>query len=112
MPFDAAAEAPALSTQLHPYQAAGVAWMLRRERDPDGVVSKAGLPPFWQRVQERGATAFLNTITKSSQPAPPPPVYGGLLADDMGLGKSVQCIATILANVRASVACAPAFCPC
>ena len=108
-PFDAATEAPALSTQLHPYQAAGVAWMLRRERDPDGVVSKAGLPPFWQRVQERGATAFLNSITNSSQPTPPPPVYGGLLADDMGLGKSVQCIATILANVRASVACAPAL---
>ena len=111
-PFDAAVEAPALSTQLHPYQAAGVSWMLRRERDPDGVVSKAGLPPFWQRVQERGATAFLNTITNSSQAAAPPPVYGGLLADDMGLGKSVQCIATILANVRAFVACSPALRPC
>ena len=111
-PFDAAVEAPALSTKLHPYQAAGVSWMLRRERDPDGVVSKAGLPPFWQRVQERGATAFLNTITNSSQAAAPPPVYGGLLADDMGLGKSVQCIATILANVRALVACSPALRPC
>jgi SWI/SNF-related matrix-associated actin-dependent regulator of chromatin subfamily A3 len=100
-PFDAAVEAPALTTRLHDYQAAGVAWMLRRERDPDGVVSAAGLPPFWQRVQERGATAYLNTITNSSHAMPPPPVYGGLLADDMGLGKSVQVIATILAHVRA-----------
>ena len=105
LPFDAASEAPALTTQLHPYQAAGVSWMLRRERDPDGVVSKAGLPPFWERVQERGTTAFLNSITHSSSPVSPQPMYGGLLADDMGLGKSVQCIATILANVRAFAAC-------
>lgn len=100
-PFDAKVEAPALTTALHDYQAAGVAWMLRRERDPDGVVTAAGLPPFWQRVQERGATAYLNTITNSSHAMPPLPVYGGLLADDMGLGKSVQVIATILAHVRA-----------
>jgi SWI/SNF-related matrix-associated actin-dependent regulator of chromatin subfamily A3 len=99
-PFDAAAGAPALLARLHDFQAAGVAWMLRREVDPDGAVSGGGLPPFWSKVREQGADAYLNAITNSSQAEPPAPVTGGLLADDMGLGKSIQVIALILANVR------------
>jgi SNF2 family DNA or RNA helicase len=100
VPFDAATAAPALRTPLHDFQAAGVAWMLRRERDPDGGASGGGLPPFWSRVVEKGTTAFLNAITNSSSTTPPSPVAGGLLADDMGLGKSLQVLALILANVR------------
>jgi SWI/SNF-related matrix-associated actin-dependent regulator of chromatin subfamily A3 len=102
-PFDAPAAAPALRTRLHAFQAAGVAWMLRRERDPDGAASAGGLPPFWSRVSEKGTTAYLNAITNSSTPKPPAPVAGGLLADDMGLGKSLQVLAVILANVRRCV---------
>ena len=102
--FDAAAGAPALRARLLDFQAIGVAWMLRREIDPDGAVSAGGLPPFWSRVTEAGATAYLNAITKSSQDVPPEHVAGGLLADEMGLGKSVQVITLILANVRGSCA--------
>lgn len=83
-PFDAAREAPALVTRLFPHQAAGVAWMLARERNPDNA-SSGGLPPFWSRVTEGGKQVFLNAITASSQAAPPAPVHGGLLCDDSAL---------------------------
>jgi SWI/SNF-related matrix-associated actin-dependent regulator of chromatin subfamily A3 len=95
-PFDATTGAPALLARLHDFQAAGVAWMLQRETDPDG----GQLPPFWSKVKENGQDAYLNSITNSSQAEPPAPVTGGLLADDMGLGKSLQVLTLILANVR------------
>ncbi len=98
-PFDALNNAPALRTPLHDFQAAGVAWMLRREQQPDD----GALPPFWSRVSERGVDVYLNSITNSSQAAPPEHVAGGLLADDMGLGKSLQVLAVIAANVRCAI---------
>jgi SWI/SNF-related matrix-associated actin-dependent regulator of chromatin subfamily A3 len=100
-PFDAAS-APALFTQLFPHQAAGVAWMLQRERNPDNVDS-GGLPPFWSRAPEGG---FLNEITMSGSRAAPSPVRGGALFDDMGLGKSLQTLAVLCANAAPPAAAA------
>ena len=90
-PFDPAQCDGALLTALMPHQATGVAWMLSRE-------GAAGLPPFWKEAKEQGRTVYINDITNSSQDAPPAPVRGGLLADDMGLGKSLQVLACILAS--------------
>ena len=90
-PFNATQCDGALLTTLMPHQATGVAWMLSRE-------AAMGLPPFWKQAQEQGRTVYINDITNSSQDAPPAPVRGGLLADDMGLGKSLQVLACILAN--------------
>jgi SWI/SNF-related matrix-associated actin-dependent regulator of chromatin subfamily A3 len=90
-PFNASQCHGALLTTLMPHQATGVAWMLSRE-------AATGLPPFWKQAQEQGRTVYINGITNSSQDAPPAPVRGGLLADDMGLGKSLQVLACILAN--------------
>ncbi len=38
---------------------------------------------------------FMFTLSQSVFPTPPPPVRGGILADDMGLGKSVQLLARV-----------------
>ena len=97
VPFDGRTCAGALLTQLMPHQATGVAWMLSREAD-------TGLPPFWRQVTERGRSVYINDITNSSQDAAPTPVSGGLLSDDMGLGKSLMVLTTILAN-RAATLC-------
>jgi SWI/SNF-related matrix-associated actin-dependent regulator of chromatin subfamily A3 len=95
--FNAEEEAPALRSTLFEHQLVGVAWMLARERDPDSR-SASGLPQFWSRAQEGGRTVFVNTITHSAQPAPPVSVRGGALFDEMGVGKSVQVLAVILAH--------------
>jgi len=78
LPFNPAAEAPALTTTLMPHQRDGVAWLLSRERGGTGR-----LPPFWEQRVENKATIFINAITCSSQPMPPPAVRGGILADDV-----------------------------
>lgn len=43
-------------------------------------------------------TRYFNTITELSQKAAPPNSRGGLLADQMGLGKSLTMIALIALN--------------
>ena len=91
-PIDQAAICgPVLTSQLFAHQLEGVSFLIAREND-------IGLPPFWSQAVENGKTVFINTITNSSQSKPPPSVKGGLLADDMGLGKSLMIIALVLSN--------------
>ena len=97
--FDAARDAPALCTPLHTHQRQGVAWMLSRERQ-----APSALPTFYEERVEQGTRVFFNTITASSSTARPPPTLGGLLADDMGNGKTIQTLALILANPPHGVA--------
>jgi len=96
-PFHESA-APAVKTTLYDHQREGVAWMLHRENDPDNSVSSGGLPPFWKIIQEKGKNVFFNDITNSTRMQRPQSVRGGLLCDDMGLGKSLQVLTTIAAN--------------
>ena len=42
---------------------------------------------------------YINTITERQQRYPPPDFRGGLLADQMGLGKTLTMIALITSNV-------------
>lgn len=98
---------PALKTGLYPHQRQGVGWMLARECDPDSA-SKGGLPSFWRRAKERGCDVFINDITHCSVATAPKSVKGGLLADDMGLGKSLSVVTCILANPLPGVVYDPA----
>jgi hypothetical protein len=100
-PFDESVLAT-LRTKLYDHQRVGVSWMLHRELDPDNKNS-GGLPSFWRRVKEGGKDVFINDITNCSVLVPPTPVSGGLLADDMGLGKSLSVVTCMLANPPAGV---------
>jgi SWI/SNF-related matrix-associated actin-dependent regulator of chromatin subfamily A3 len=42
----------------------------------------------------------MNTVTGETQPAPPPPFRGGILADHMGLGKTLAMIALIASDLE------------
>jgi len=72
--------------------------MLEREKAPDG----GGLPPFWTKTTEvmggQKQSVYFNTITSSSTATQPVSVRGGILADDMGMGKSVQILGLWLAH--------------
>ena len=102
----------ALLPALLPFQKRTVMWMLEREGKtpgPDGqlvskVVDSTELPVLWQRVSVQREKEQLNWyyhhLTGTLTPDRPDPcvVRGGILAEEPGLGKTLECIALILLN--------------
>lgn len=101
---------PSLLPTLLPFQRRSVAWMLSREGKylaEDGrAVSREPanhreLPLYWQEVKiDDFETWYLNCVTGMLSPVVPEDVdpAGGILAEEPGLGKTLECIALILLN--------------
>ena len=73
--------------------------MVRRENAPDHLT----LHPAWtQQVSDDGSVWYLHRLTgqvsRSFFPAPVAHTCGGMLCDDVGLGKSIQVLGLILSN--------------
>ncbi|KAH7925001.1 hypothetical protein BV22DRAFT_1034512 [Leucogyrophana mollusca] len=108
---------------LLPFQRRSVAWMLNREgqmvtasggivprpghssQDGDGYLqgdaAQSSLPMFWERVDISGQIFYVNQLTHSIRPDQPKEsntALGGILAEEPGLGKTIECIALILLN--------------
>jgi SNF2-related domain len=102
----------ALHPILLPFQKRTVMWMLDREGKsfgPSGdIIPKntdpAVLPVLWQRftIQEEGEqiTWYYHRLSGTLTPEHPghEDVRGGILAEEPGLGKTVECIALVLLN--------------
>ena len=89
----------AMQSLLLPYQDRGVGWMVRRENAPDHLT----LHPAWtQQISDDGSVWYLHRLTgqvsRSFFPAPVAHTCGGMLCDDVGLGKSIQVLGLILSN--------------
>ena len=94
-------ESPFIITPLYPHQKQALTFMMRRER---GWAFDAPYDDVWKSVAlQHGRTGYLNTITGDQQPFKPPDFRGGILADAMGLGKSLSIIALIASNPSTSV---------
>lgn len=69
-----------VTSEMFEHQKEALAWMVERE-------NSNRLPPFWERKKGVGTRAgewiYFNTLTNSSTTHRPPPVRGGILADDM-----------------------------
>jgi E3 ubiquitin-protein ligase SHPRH len=101
-----------LLPQLLPFQRRTVGWMLSREGKafgPSGelmsiITDPAELPVLWQRVtvqrDDEELTWYFHRLTGTLTPERPSPrtVLGGILAEEPGLGKTLECIALILLN--------------
>lgn len=91
---------------LRRYQKRAVRWMIAREMGSPGVLPKSSeTHPLWVYVPLLGGTEhkcfYINSWTGrvSLQPFPAPsPVKGGILAEEMGLGKTVELLACIMSN--------------
>jgi E3 ubiquitin-protein ligase SHPRH len=102
----------ALDPTLLPFQKRTVMWMLEREGKsfgPSGDLilkntDPAVLPVLWQRVtvqeKDEQLTWYYHRLTGTLTPERPnlQNVRGGILAEEPGLGKTVECIALVLLN--------------
>ncbi|KZT68625.1 hypothetical protein DAEQUDRAFT_671213 [Daedalea quercina L-15889] len=93
---------------LLPFQRRSVAWMLSREGkhiDAQGnvvdVPAAQNPPLLWDAVQAEGQIFYLNRVRgllSRERPQDNMDPFGGILAEEPGLGKTLECIALILLN--------------
>ncbi|KAI0298963.1 SNF2 family N-terminal domain-containing protein [Multifurca ochricompacta] len=102
----------ALLPTLLPFQRRTIVWMLEREGKifvPSGELITKGtdpaeLPTLWQRVtvqrENEQLTWYYHRLAGTLTPERPDPqtVRGGILAEEPGLGKTLECVALILLN--------------
>eukprot|EP00752_Nemacystus_decipiens_P012660 g11214.t1 len=86
-----------LTVELFQYQRSSCQWMLDHERDPRGLNGY-----FWERREwaDGGAPLWYFPLAGEFRLAEPPHITGGLLCEEMGLGKTMEVLSTILANPR------------
>ena len=85
-----------LKTELYPYQRRSAALMLQKEVQPGHV-----LDPRLRHVKDQGiSTWYLDPVSGSvlREPRYYDGVNGGVLAEEMGSGKTIICLALILAT--------------
>ena len=92
-----------LDTQLYPFQQRAVTWMLQRE----SLASQAATSGFYKPAVDMSGTRcwinHLQGIVTRELPRDESILSGGILAEEMGLGKTVELLALISANPRPSV---------
>ena len=104
-----AAQPESLRPCLLPFQRNSVGWLLEREGKVIGkdgkmackVWDKAELPLFWEQVKcVPDQPWYFNTLTGQLLPHRPPDetFFGGILAEEPGLGKTLESIALVLLN--------------
>jgi hypothetical protein len=89
-------QVPGLKSELYPYQRRSSAMMLQKEVQPEQV-----LDPRLLRVKDQeGGSWYIDTVagTVLREPRYYDGVCGGILAEEMGSGKTIICLALILAT--------------
>ncbi|KAL0068237.1 hypothetical protein AAF712_004622 [Marasmius tenuissimus] len=91
---------------LLPFQRRTIGWLLEREGmliSTDGTIRPSESPKefnFWHPVEQENYMWYHNRLTGELSPDLPEaePVYGGILAEEPGLGKTVETIALVSLN--------------
>ncbi|KAK3270310.1 hypothetical protein CYMTET_21287 [Cymbomonas tetramitiformis] len=90
-----ALQPPGLALSLKEYQLHTLQWMLDQEAMPRGLNSL-----FWEERQWPDGTGcfYYSAALGELRLEPPPLVRGGLLCEEMGLGKTLEVVALIVAS--------------
>ena len=93
----AMADARFLKSGLRSYQRQGLHWMMARE---NGLpIAPGSTREYWtHEVGPDGTARYINELSRVEQEGTPTLMRGGILADDMGIGKTIQMIALIATN--------------
>ncbi|KZF23424.1 hypothetical protein L228DRAFT_209965 [Xylona heveae TC161] len=96
---------PRIVTPLLPHQKQGLYFMTSKERSRVFSEKEECNSSLWRlRANANGQSRYYNVITGKEELAKPPEVLGGILADMMGLGKTLSILALLLSTQDDSVA--------
>ena len=94
---------PRIITPLLSHQKQGLHFMTSREKALVYGDQKLGNDPLWRmNIRPDGQRRYINVITGKEERAQPSEVLGGILADMMGLGKTLSILALVVGNLDAA----------
>ncbi|KAK9414057.1 putative Helicase ATP-binding domain-containing protein [Seiridium unicorne] len=86
-----------IKSKLKIHQKQALHFMICREQ---GWRKKHNIPDLWDRVDTDRGRIYVNTVTNVYQNNTPQQTLGGIIADPMGLGKTLTMIALIAADLE------------
>jgi SNF2 family DNA or RNA helicase len=88
---------PRITTELLKHQKQGLYFMTNKEKAHVYGADEKGNGSLWRlNINANGQKLYYNVITGQEEHQCPPPVLGGLLADMMGLGKTLSVLALVV----------------
>lgn len=91
---------PRVHTELLKHQKQGLFFMTVREQPRQFSDDSKVADSFWQlRLSNHRQAIYYNVITGHTQRDPPPETFGGILADMMGLGKTLSILSLVASSL-------------
>lgn len=92
---------PSIVTPLLKHQRQGLFFMVMREKTLQEQDKEEAMVSFWKtKMNARGERLYSNAITGQEQNLPPPDTRGGILADMMGLGKTLSILSLVASSIE------------
>ena len=92
---------PKIITPLLSHQKQGLYFMTHREKERVYSDEEEGNNSLWRlKLRANGQRMYYNIITGHEERTKPPEVLGGILADMMGLGKTLSILSLIVGSLR------------
>jgi SNF2 family DNA or RNA helicase len=92
-----------IQTPLLKHQRQALFFMTARECEQLPDAGNGLITSTWQRKQDRlGGVVYYNVVTNQTQREQPPPTLGGILADMMGLGKTLSVLSLVTKTLDAA----------
>lgn len=93
-----------ITTELLPHQKQALTFMLQQERPRTFSEDEGGNSSLWRRKRTgRGLCIYEEVVTGLQVKEEPQQVFGGLLADVMGLGKTIEMLALLASTLDDAV---------
>ncbi|KAF4625000.1 hypothetical protein G7Y89_g13166 [Cudoniella acicularis] len=104
---------PRITTELLRHQKQGLYFMTNKEKERVFCADEKGNSSLWRlNINGTGQRSYYNVITGQEERNSPPQVLGGILADMMGLGKTLSILSLIVHSLDTDAQQWAAMSPC